>query len=81
MNMQPIQWLLVGGPADGKTIWIKCGASVIIRADDGDVLYIGQNWLENGKLYRVGAIETNDLQPSKVRGLIESTGLQHIAGS
>ena len=79
--MQPIQWLFVGGPADGKTMWIKHGASVRILTDDGGVCYRGENWLENGRLYRVGALDRNDLLPSKVRALIESTGLQHIAGS
>lgn len=72
-----IQWLFVGGPHDGKTLWIKQGGRV---AYDGAV-YQGQNYLYNGRLYRVGFIDPNDLTPSKVAKLIAETGLAHIAGS
>ncbi len=77
-----VQWLLVGGPADGKTVWVKAGISVRWPGGDGKTYeYRGQNYLEGGRLYRVGCIDPNDLLPSKVRDLIHSTGVQHIAGS
>lgn len=75
-----VQWLLIGGPADGETVWVKAGTSV--RWSEGkDYEYRGHNYLEGGRMYRVGAIDPNDLLPSKVRDLIHSKTLQHIAGS
>lgn len=76
-----VQWLLIGGPADGKTVWVKAGTSVRWRGSDGkDYKYRGQNYLEGGRMYRVGVTDQNDLLPSRVRDLIRSTNLQHIAG-
>ena len=72
-----IQWLLVGGPHHGVTVWIKQGSRV---SYDGTI-YHGQNYLHNGRLYRVGFIDPKDLEPSKVARLIGETGLAHIAGS
>ena len=72
-----IQWLLIGGPHDGETLWIKQGSRV---AYDGTV-YQGQNYLHGGRLYRVGFVDPNDLEPSKVARLIRETELAHIAGS
>lgn len=72
-----IQWLLIGGPRDGQTVWIVQGDHVTV---DG-VVYQGQNYLDNGRLYRVGFLNPNDLLPSRVRYLIHKTGVQQLAGS
>lgn len=72
-----IQWLLIGGPHNGKTLWIKQGS----RVSYGGTVYQGQNYLHNGRLYRIGFIDPSDLEPAKVSRLIEDTNLSHIAGS
>lgn len=72
-----IQWLFIGGPRDGQTIWIKQGGRVAV---DG-VIYQGRNHLDNWRLYRVGFLDPNDLLPSRVRELIHKMGVHHIAGS
>ena len=72
-----IQWLLVGGPLDGKTVWVKRGGRVQV----GGATYSGQNYPHDGRLYRVGFVDPNDLEPSRVIGLIRSTGVQHLTDS
>lgn len=80
--MKAIEWLLIGGPANGKKLSVTGGGAVRWRDDNGaEYLYHGQNYLHNCRLYRVGFIDPNDLLPSKVEKLIDETGLQHIAGS
>lgn len=74
----PIQWLLIGGPLHGTTPTIKAGH--FVRAPDGTV-YIGQNWLENGRLYRVGFSDSKDVESAVVRELIKRLKPVHIAGS
>lgn len=75
-----VQWLLVGGPADGETFFVKDGVTVRWPGSDGKIYeYREQNYLEGGRLYRIGYIDPNDLLPSRVRDLIHSTGVQHIA--
>ena len=74
----PIQWLLIGGPRHGTTVWIKSGWSVV--APDGTA-YIGRNWLEDGRLYRVGFSDVSNIQPDAVRSLIQRLKPVHIAGS
>ena len=76
-NGMDIQWLLVGGPCDGKTLWIKQGS----RVNCEGTVYQGQNYLHNGRLYRVGHVDPNDLETGRVAGLIDETKLRHIAGS
>lgn len=73
-----IQWLFVGGPRHGDTLWIKHGSSV--RLSDGTV-YQGQNFLFNGRLYRIGVVDPNAAQPSAVAQLLRDKQVQHIAGS
>ncbi len=73
----PIQWLLIGGEHNGKTMWIKQGG----RVSCGGVIYNGQNYLSNGRLYRIGFVDPNDLLPSKVDAMIRAADLTHIAGS
>ena len=81
--MQPIQWLLVGGPANGKTLWIKAGSAVRIPHENGeDYLYCGENYLNAGRLYRIGICHSEgDANMAAVPNMIEQASLQHIAGS
>lgn len=74
--MTNIQWLLIGGPRHGITLWIKQGS----RVATGGAIYKGRNYLHNGRLFRIGFVDPNDLEPSTVGALIDSTGLHHIAG-
>jgi hypothetical protein len=71
-----IQWLLIGGTCDGKAVWIKQGSRVLC----GGTLYEGQNYLHNGKLYRIGVLDPNAPAPSQVGNLIDNLKLAHIAG-
>jgi len=80
MNMHPNQWLLVGGPADGKTVFVAQGAAVRWVGLDGlEYLYWGQDFIDRDRLYRVGVLELKDLQPDRVRDLIRSSQVKHIA--
>lgn len=74
--MTPIQWLLIGGAAHGRTVWIKYGDRV---ACDGD-LYEGENYLSQGAPYRIGVCRPTAAQRSEVPGLIATTGLVRIVG-
>jgi hypothetical protein len=39
--MKPIQWLLVGGPHHGRTVWITYGGKVLdINCKDGTQLQV-----------------------------------------
>jgi hypothetical protein len=75
-----IQWLLVGGPADGQTIWVEADRPYIAVREDGgmEYEYAGHQFQYGGGIFRVGAIGPNDLLPSKVASLIRSSGLQPI---
>ena len=74
-----IQWLFLGGPADGKTHWVKDGKYVRWAAEGAkEFEYRGHDFVYNGRVYRVGALDPNDLLPSKVADLIQSTGLQPL---
>lgn len=79
--METIQWLLVGGPAHGRTLWIKAGTSVQWGADDGTVyLYEGRDFAHGavrGALYRIGVCTGGgDVDMDQVPRLIAETGLQ-----
>lgn len=52
----PTQWLLVGGPAHGKTIWVKGGESVMWAVYDGKhIQYRRQVVLFEGEYYCIGS--------------------------
>ena len=74
--MKPIQWLLIGGPFHGETVWIKQGSRVLLSG----VLYDGENYLDQGKLYRIGLHSPSFDQRAEVSRLIAETYLAHIAG-
>lgn len=74
--MRPIQWLLIGGPAHGKTLSIKYGGKVAYD----DALYMGENYHHDGRLYRIGDSNATPAQRDEIPALISSTGLRHIAG-
>lgn len=80
---QGMQWLLLGGPWNGKTLWVTAGSSVRVPHEDGEeYLYAGQNYLHDGRLYRLGVCHSEgDADLSAAPRLIQETGLQHIAGS
>lgn len=82
MTTTPIQWLLIGGPHHGLTLWIKHGGAVVMFDDAGvKHRYQGVNYLENGRLYRLGAIDQDAIDMDSARELIQAKNLQHIAGS
>lgn len=77
--MKYVQWLLIGGPADGKTVWIMAGRTVRWRHCDGKVYeYRGQTYLRRCRLYRIGFVDARDFEPSKVERLIDESGLQAL---
>lgn len=71
----PIQWLLIGGPAHGTTLWISHGARVLHRGE----IYEGENYLHDGRLYRVGRHAPVAAEADQICNLIESTRLRAIA--
>lgn len=76
-----VHWLFVGGPADGRTLWVEAGKSIRIAVGDDDRKYFdyrGHDYVYNGRIYRIGAIDPADLVPSKVTDLIQSTGLEPV---
>lgn len=51
----PVQWLLIGGPAHGKLLWIKAGAQLRYpHTDSEEYLYVAENFAHRGKQYRLG---------------------------
>lgn len=79
--MKSIQWLLLGGPGHGKTVWIKAGGAVLYPGPRGKMptRYQGENYLYNGRLYRVGRCDEK-ISEALIDGLIQDTKLNHIAG-
>lgn len=82
--MKPIQWLLIGGPRHGTTVWIKAGWSVVLP--DGTI-YSGMNWIYDGRVYRVGytcpggADDVIAPEHSVVNELIHKLKPEPVAGS
>jgi hypothetical protein len=73
------QWLFVGGPADGATLWVDGGNTVIFSTDDGaKVEYRGHDYVKGSCVYRVAAIDPQDLLSSKVVDWILFTGLKPV---
>ena len=71
-----VQWLLIGGPSHGTTVWIKSGARVL----SGGAIYEGRNYLHNGELYRIGYVNEQDLNTGFVPRLIELKKLTPVGG-
>lgn len=71
-----VQWLLIGGPSHGTTVWIKSGARVL----SGGAIYNGQNYLHDGDLYRIGYIDQKDVDSGLVGRLIELKKLTPVGG-
>ena len=75
--MAATEWLLIGGPANGKKVTILYSGEVKWAGDNGnDRLYQGQNYLHRGHLYRIGVVDPNDAEPSKVARMIDESGLR-----
>lgn len=52
------KWLLVGGPAHGKMVWVKGGKSILWPLDGcGYAEYVGRDVLFEGVYYRIGSQE------------------------
>lgn len=77
--MAETEWLLIGGPANGKKVTILRGGIVKWAGDDW--LYQGQNYLHRGRMYRIGVVYPNDAEPGKVARMIDETGLRPIDGA
>lgn len=74
-----IQWLFVGGPAHGKTVWVKAGNSVRWADDDGkEHKYRGHDYRLDGKFYRVGARSVEDIQDGEVRSMLRAAAVEPI---
>lgn len=74
--MAATEWLLIGGPADGKKVTVLHGETVKWAGDNGeDWMYQGQNYLHRGRLFRIGVLDPNDAVPSKVARMIDESGL------
>lgn len=70
------EWLLIGGPADGKILVVLHDAQVK-RFCDGKIWeYNRCFYLYNGKTYVIVFVDANDLLPSKIERMIEETGVQ-----
>lgn len=80
--MAATEWLLIGGPANGKKVTILHGETIKWPGDNGnDWLYQGQNYLHRGRMYRIGVVDANDTDPSKAARMIDETGLRPIDGT
>lgn len=76
---QEVQWLLIGGPQHGKTIWIKSGSRVAFFTGLDEVLhYEGENRLCDGKLYRLGRFSPSAEQVDQIDNLIKAVGLESL---
>ena len=70
--MKPSEWLFVGGPADGKKIFVKAGVSVRWPGQDGKhYLYKGQDYVHCGNIYRIGVLSADDANPSQISKMID----------
>lgn len=78
--MKPIQWLLIGGEGHGKTLWIAQGSRVSYPCKHSydTQLYDGQNYLNDGKLYRIGLHNATQEQRAEIPTLIMETRLSPI---
>lgn len=80
--MAATEWLLIGGPANGKKVTILHGGTVKWAGyNRNDWLYQGQNYLHRGRLYRIGVVDPNDAEPSKVARMIDESGLRPLDGA
>ena len=79
--MAATEWLLIGGPADGKKVTILHGAAIEWIGEDGKRwLYQGRNYLHRGRLYRIGLVDADDAAPNKVARMIDATATKPIGG-
>ncbi|WP_435626974.1 hypothetical protein [Candidatus Ferrigenium straubiae] len=70
------EWLLIGGPWNGKKLRIKAGKSVILEADGKKYLYEGREFFLAGKYYRIGV--TEEIPDREILNLIFETGLEPV---
>lgn len=77
--MKPIQWLLIGGEGHGKTLWIAQGSRVLFGINSNEArIYDGENYLNDGRLYRVGLHNATPEQRAQIPTLIMETRLSPI---
>ena len=71
------EWLLVGGPADGKRFEVLSD-EIRVRLAEGDIYYeyCRHDFMHSERMYRVGAVDVKDLEPHKVERMIYETGLR-----
>lgn len=73
------QWLFVGGPAHGKTCWVKAGKSVRWADEQGNEYdYKGYDYIFGGRRYKIGVQNFNDIEDKAVRMLLQSTDVEPI---
>jgi hypothetical protein len=79
--MKPIQWLFIGGPHHGTTMWIHQGSFVRMPGSgEEQLLYQGENYLHSNRLYRIGRFNPTPSQSAEVGTLINKRNLKPIAG-
>lgn len=81
--MAATEWLLIGGPADGKKVMILLHEETLKwpTENGNEWLYQGYNYLHRGRVFRIGIIDTNDVEESKVARMIDETDLWPIDGA
>lgn len=77
---QPIEWLLIGGPAHGKKLHVKGGSQIRYPHDDGeDYLYVAQTFVHVGKSYRLGMCFSEGVgrySDDMLATMVQQTGLE-----
>ena len=74
---QAVQWLLIGGPADGRVVRVDKNYPILVASGTA---YLGQNYLQDGRLYRLGFVDPKDHFSARIRILILQTGVENFAG-
>jgi hypothetical protein len=79
--MKNIQWLLIGGVAHGKTLWIKGGNSVNFPIENSFAVqqYVGENYVHDGQLYRIGLHNPTIEEVKKIPLLITEVKLEPLS--
>lgn len=72
------QWLLIGGPGHGETLWTDSATVYYPGKCLENYLYTGNDYVHDGKLYRIGVHNAVSEQMSAIPELINKTKLQAL---
>ena len=85
--MLNFQWLLIGGPQHSKAIWVKGPVKSVLssfepeqgsQAGPSSVRYESNDYVLDGRLYRVGVHNPSDSQLAEIPRLIHATKLEPL---